>query len=71
MCLLKNFFLGITYLLDRFSPNRLITQETYEKKEADPCAFLTLRNAFRAALENLKYLKIVLKIYGKISISLI
>jgi len=32
---------------------------------------LTLRNVFRAALEKIKYLKILLKIFGKFYISVI
>lgn len=67
---MKYFVLAITDQLDRFSPNRLIILETYEKNEADSCTLQTLGNVFRAALEKLKYLKIVLKISGKFCISL-
>jgi len=61
---IKNFVLAITDQLDWFPPNILLTLGTYEKNEADSCVF-------KAALEKLKYLKIVLRISGKFCISVI
>jgi len=68
---LKYFVLAITNQIDRFSPNRFITLETYERNEVDSCTLQTLGDVFRAAIEKIKYLKIVLKISGKFYISVI
>lgn len=57
--------------MNGFHQTGLSHKKLMKKKEADSCAFLTLRNEFRAALEKLKYLKIILKVSGKFYISLI